>query len=181
FSKGRLSGVSGKPETFAGRVDVSLREARFQPLDFIRQIGDLMNIQELRMFELKTAEAGLNIHDKKVTVETLVLESENLVLDATGPVGFDGKMKLQARLHLNERLRKDLAGLLSNNFKESERAGYQLMPFSITGTVSRPKTDLLDKLTGFHIGDDVGGLLKNLFRALPQKPKAESEKQPGGG
>ena len=181
FSKGRLSGVSGKPETFAGRVDISLREARFQPLDFIRQIGDLMNIQELRMFELKTAEAGLSIHDKKVTVEALVLESENLVLDATGPVGFDGKMKLQARLHLNERLRKDLAGLLSNNFKESERAGYQLMPFSISGTVSRPKTDLLDKLTGFHIGDDVGGLLKNLFRALPQKPKVEAEKQPGGG
>jgi AsmA-like C-terminal region len=181
FSKGSLSGVSGKPETFAGRVDISLQEARFQPLDFIRQIGDLMNIQELRMFELKTAEAGLSIHDKKVTVEALVLESENLVLDAIGPVGFDGKMKMQARLHLNERLRKDLAGLLSNNFKESERAGYQLMPFSITGTVSRPKTDLLDKLTGFHIGDDVGGLLRNLFRALPQKPKVEAEKQPGGG
>lgn len=180
-SKGSLTGVSGKPETFAGRVDISLQEARFQPLDFIRQIGDLMNIQELRMFELKTAEAGLTIHDKKVTVEALVLESENLVLDAKGPVGFDGKMKLQARLHLNERLRKNLGGLLSNKFKDSERAGYQLMPFSITGTVSRPKTDLLDKLTGFHIGDDVGGLLKNLFRALPQNPKGGAEKQPEGG
>ena len=55
------------------------------------------------------------------------------------------------------------------------------MPFSITGTVSRPKTDLLDKLTGFHIGEDVGGLLKNLFRALPQKPKEETQKKPGGG
>jgi hypothetical protein len=90
-------------------------------------------------------------------------------------------MKLQARLHLNERLRKDLGGLLGNNFKESERPGYQQMPFSITGTVSRPKTDLLDKLTGFRIGEDVGGLLKNLFRAQPQKPKDEAEKNPGGG
>ena len=55
------------------------------------------------------------------------------------------------------------------------------MPFSITGTVSRPKTDLLDKLTGFRIGEDVGGLLKNLFRAPPQKPKDEAGKSPGGG
>ena len=181
FSKGSLSGISGKPETFTGKVDISLQQARFQPLDFIRQIGELMQIQELQMFELKTAEAALRIRDKKVTVETLVLQSENLVMDAKGPVGFDGKMKLQARLHLNERLRKDLSGLLANNFKESEREGYQQMPFSITGTVSRPKTDLLDKLTGFHIGEDVGGLLKNLFRALPQKPKEETQKKPGGG
>ncbi len=181
FSKGNLSGISGKPETFTGRVEMSLQQARFQPLDFIRQIGDLMNIQELQMFELKTAEAVLNIGDKKVAVDTLVLESANLVMDAKGPIGFDGKMKLQARLLLNERLRKDLAGLLGSNFKESERPGYQQMPFSITGTVSRPKTDLLDKLTGFRIGEDVGGLLKNLFRAVPPKPKAEAEKNPGGG
>ena len=181
FSKANLRGISGKPETFAGRVGMSLQQARFQPLDFIRQIGELMSIQELQMFELKTAEAVLNIRDKKVSVETLVLESENLVMDAKGPVGFDGKMKLQARLHLNERLRKELAGFLGNNFKESERAGYQQMPFSISGTVSRPKTDLLDKLTGIRIGEDVGGLLKNLFRAPPQKPKGEAEKNPGGG
>ena len=181
FSKANLRGISGKPETFAGGVDLSLQQARFQPLDFIRQIGELMSIQELQMFELKTAEAVLNVRDKKVSVETLVLESENLVMDAQGPVGFDGKMKLQARLLLNERLRKGLSGFLGSNFKESERAGYQQMPFSITGTVSRPKTDLLDKLTGIRIGEDVGGLLKNLFRAPPQKPKGEAEKNPGGG
>lgn len=181
FSKGTFHGYSGKPETFTGRVGVSLQQARFQPLDVIRQIGDLMSIQELQMLELKTAEAAFNIRDKKVTADSIVLESENLVLDAKGPIGFDGKLKLQARLHLNERLRKDLAGLLGNNFKESERPGYQQMPFSITGTVSRPKSDLLDKLTGFRIGQDVGGLLKNLFRAPPPKPKDESKKEPGGG
>ena len=181
FSKGTFHGYSGKPETFTGRVDVSLQQARFQPLDVIRQIGELMSIQELQMLELKTAEAVFNIHDKKVTADSIVLESENLVMDAKGPIGFDGKLKLQARLHLNERLRRDLAGLLGNNFKESERPGYQQMPFSITGTVSRPKSDLLDKLTGFRIGQDVGGLLKNLFRAPPPKPKAESNKETGGG
>ena len=110
FAKGNLHGISGKPETFTGRVEMSLQQARFQPLDFIRQIGELMNIQELQMFELKTAEAVLNIHDKKVAVDTLVLESKNLVMDAKGPVGFDGKMKLQAHLHLNERLRTELGG-----------------------------------------------------------------------
>ncbi len=180
FSKGNVRGISGRPESFTGRVDVSLQQARFLPLEPIRQIGEFMGIQELQMFELKTAEAVFNIRDKKVNADTLVLESENLVMDAKGPVGFDGKMKLQARLHLNEKLRKDLGGLLGDNFKESERPGYQQMPFSITGTISRPKSDLLDKLTGFRIGQDVGGLIKNLFR-VPQKPKSQSAKEPGGG
>lgn len=180
FSKGSVQGISGKPETFTGRVDVSLQQARFLPLEPIRQIGEFMGIQELQMFELKTAEAVFNIRDKKVNADTLVLESENLVMDAKGPIGFDGKMKLQARLHLNEKLRKDLGGLLGDNLKESDRPGYQQMPFSITGTISRPKSDLLDKLTGFRIGQDLGGLIKNLFR-MPQKPKSQSAKEPGGG
>lgn len=183
FLKGNLRGVAGKPESFAGNAEVSLQQARFQPLDFIRQIGELLNIEELRMLELKTAGAVFTIRDRKVTTDSLVMESENLVMDARGPVGFDGKMKLQARLLLNERLRKDLAGLLGDNFKDSEREGYQQLPFTVTGTVSRPKTDLLDKLTGFRIGQDVGGLLKNLFRAAPEKKKSDTPaaKEPGGG
>jgi hypothetical protein len=44
------------------------------------------------------------------------------------------------------------------------------MPFSITGSLARPKSDLLDKMVGLRIGQDVGGLLKNLLRT-PQKPK----------
>jgi hypothetical protein len=57
------------------------------------------------------------------------------------------------------------------------------MPFSVTGTVSHPKTDLLDKLTGFRIGQDVGGLLKNLFKAAPEKKAGTPApaKAPGGG
>ncbi len=183
LANGIFRGTAGRPETFTGDVEISLEGARLQPLDFIRQIGELLSIQELQMLELKTAEAKLRIRDHKVHVETVVLESENLVIDAKGPVNFDGKMKLQARLMLNERLRKGLAGLLGNNFKPCEREGYEQLPFSITGSISRPKTDLLDKLTGFRIGEDLGGLLKNLFKAPPEKKKNDSPdgKNPGGG
>ncbi|MEI6277799.1 MAG: AsmA-like C-terminal region-containing protein [Verrucomicrobiae bacterium] len=174
FAKGSMRGTPGDPESITGLAEIALQEARFQPLDIIRQIGDLMNIRELQMLELKTAEARLAIRNQQAIMENLVLESENLVMDATGPVGFDGKMKLRARLHLNEKLRKDLSGLLGDNFQDSERAGFRQVPFSVTGTISRPKTDLLDKLAGFRIGQDLGGLLKNLFR-VPAKEKKDQE------
>jgi len=177
FAKGSLRGLPGAPESYSGEVEANLQEARLQPLDFIRQIGDLMNIQELQMLELKTAEGWFVIRDRQVVVEKMILESANLFLEGTGPVGFDGKIKLKSRLHLNEKLRRDLSGLLGENFEDSERAGYRFVPFSVTGSVSRPKTDLLDKLTGFRIGQDIGGLLKNLFQ-IPVQEKAKPG-QPG--
>ena len=178
FGTAAMEGVPGAPASFRGEASVHLAEARFQPVDFIRQIGELMSIQELQMLELKTAEARFAIRDEKVSVDSLVLESENLVVDGSGPIQFDGKMKLRARLHLNEKLRNDLRGLLSDKFEESPREGFRFVPFAVTGGVSRPRTDLLDKLTGFRIGQDVGGLIKNLFRVpAPQKKKPETSKE----
>jgi hypothetical protein len=168
--------MPGAPGSITGAAEINLQEARFQPVDIIRQIGDLMNIRELQMLELKAAAARLTIRDQQAIIESLVLESENLFMDGTGPVGFDGKLKIRARLHLNEKLRKDLSGLLGDNFQESEREGYRQIPFSVTGKLSRPKTDLLDKLTGIRIGQDLGGLLKNFFRA-PAKEKKSPEKE----
>ena len=177
FINAHLTGTPGHTDSFTGKAEASLREARLQPLDFIRQIGELLQIEELQMLKLKTAEAFFSIRDSKVVTDSLVLQSENLVIDAEGPMEFDGKLKLKARLHVNEKLRKESHGLIGNNFEKSDREGYTQMPFTITGTLSRPKTDLLDKLTGFRIGQDLGGLLKNLFRAPPAKAPKEAPKE----
>lgn len=174
-AKGSVRGFPGAPDSIQGAAEISLLEARFQPLDLIRQVGDLTGIRELQMLELKTAEAKLAIRDRQVRIESLALESENLFVDAVGPVGFDGKIKVKARLHLNEKLRNDLRGVLGGEFQDSERAGFKVFPFSVNGVIGRPKTDLLEKLTGFRIGQDVGGLLKSLLRipagGKPAPPK----------
>lgn len=178
MAKGHLEGMPGNPATFLGAASVNLQEARFQPVDFIRQIGEIMSIRELQMLELRTAEAGFSVRDEEVRVDSVLLESENLFMDASGPVQFDGKMKLRAHLHLNDKLRNDLRGLLSDKFQDSDRAGYRQIPFTVSGSLGRPRTDLLDRLTGFRIGQDVGGLIRNLLRAPvaePKKPAASGE------
>lgn len=165
-----LQGTAGQPETFAGTAEVNLLEARMEPIELIRQLGELLRVDELRMLTLKNAEADFTISNNQVVVENLVLASENLMIDATGSAGFNGDLDLQARLHVNDKLRKETRGLLGKNFQPSETEGYAHMPFTISGSLARPKSDLLDKMVGLKIGQDVGGLLKNLLRA-PQKPK----------
>jgi hypothetical protein len=165
-----LQGTAGQPETFTGSAQVSLVEAQMEPIELIRQMGELLRVDELRLLTLKNAEADFTIANQQVVVERLLLASENLMIDAVGTTAFGGDLNLQARLHVNEKLRKETRGLLGKNLKPSETEGYAHMPFSVTGSLSRPKSDLLDKMVGLRIGQDVGGLLKNLLRT-PQKQK----------
>ncbi len=177
FAKANLEGTPSKPESFTGSASASLTEARMQPIDPLRQLGEMLRINELRVLELQTAETALTIRDGKILVDRLELETANILMDAKGEAGLDGALDLDARFHVGNKMLKDSLGFMGSKFKPSEREGYSHMPFSITGTLSRPKTDLLDKLVGIRLGDDVGGLLKNLLR-MPKKEKKKNKASP---
>jgi hypothetical protein len=177
FAKTNLQGIPGQPESFTGEASASLTEARMQPIDPLRQLGELLRINELRILELRNAQTALTIRDGKILVDRLELESSNLLVDATGQAGLDGSLDLDARFHVTQQLLKDSLGFMGSKFQTSDREGYSHMPFSITGTMTRPKSDLLDKLVGVRLGDDVGGLLKNLLR-MPKKEKKKKETKP---
>lgn len=174
FAKATLQGTPGEPASFTGSAVANMTEARLEPIETIRQIGELLRIDELRMLELQTAETSVTIRDGKVVVDQLVLSSKNILMDATGEVGFDGRLALDSKFHVNEKIRRESRGLIGSNFRPSATEGYVHMPFSVTGTLARPNTDLLDKLVGVRIGQDVGGLLKNLFR-IPKNQKKKKD------
>jgi hypothetical protein len=177
FAKANLQGIPGQTESFTGEASANLTEARMQPIDPLRQLGELLRINELRVLELRNAQTALTIRGGKILVDRLELESSNLLMDASGEARFDGSLDLNARFHVTQKLLKDSLGFMGSKFQPSDREGYAHMPFSITGTMSRPKSDLLDKLVGVRLGDDVGGLLKNLLR-MPKKEKKKKDNQP---
>ena len=177
FAKANLQGIPGQTESFTGEASANLTEARMQPIDPLRQLGELLRINELRVLELRNAQTALTIRNGKILVDRLELESSNLLMDANGEARFDGSLDLNARFHVTQKLLKDSLGFMGSKFQPSEREGYAHMPFSITGNISRPKSDLLDKLVGVRLGDDVGGLLKNLLR-MPKKEKKKKDNQP---
>ena len=177
FAKANLQGTPGLSESFTGGASAHLDQARMQPIDPLRQLGELFRINELRILELRTAETSLNVRDGKILVDRLKLETANLLMDANGEAEFDGTLNLDARFHVGNNLLKNSLGFMGSKFKPSEQEGYAHMPFSITGTMARPKSDLFDKLIGMRLGDDVGGLLKNLLR-MPKKEKKKKESKP---
>jgi len=174
-----LTGNPINAASLSGTASVDLIEARLQPVDFIVKLGELFGIDELQLLQLSEATSKFVIADEKVIVENIRLQSENLILEGKGRAKFDGGLDLKSRLLINKKIQKQLGSGLGKNFESSEDSAYKQLPFKVTGTVANPKTDLLDKVIGIDLGEDVGGLLQNILRQIPtsEKPKKKKPSQ----
>ncbi len=173
-----LTGDPRNSDSLAGKGHFELVSARLRPMEFLVKLGELFQIDELQLLKLHDAKVDLTIGNERVTIDDLILKSENLIITGTGPVKFNGKLDIHARLLVNAKLQRQLKGVLGNNFVESENPGYRQLPFTVTGKMDNPRTDLLDKIIGVKIGSEVPGILKNLFQSIPkQKKKPDGDKK----
>lgn len=173
-----LAGDPRNSDTLEGKGHFELVSARLRPMEFLVKLGELFQIDELQLLKLHDAKVDLTIGDGRVKIDDLILKSENLIITGTGPIKFNGKLDIDARLLVNAKLQKQLKGLLGNNFVESEIPEYRQVTFDVNGRVDNPQTNLLDKITGVKMGGGVQGILKNIFQSIPtQKKKPDAEKK----
>ncbi len=172
----RLKGNPERQDTFVGGGQFSLLDGRLKPLDFIRQIGKILRVDELQTLDLKRAELRLDVRDSQVHLADLTLQTENLIINAEGPIDFDGELDLDGRLLVNEKVQRGLRGLLNDNFTPSENAEYKQVAFKIYGQTSRPETDLAERVLGDTVGKYLGGFLKGMFKSPEPKQKKTKDK-----
>jgi len=175
----RLAGTAGKGATMNGEGTLLCKDVTIQPVDFLRQIGQFLSIDELKLLRLTEGKCLFRIEQGRFVIDDLLLRSENLILAANGPLGSTGELNLDSRLLFNEKLTSRLRGLLGNKLTPAPEQGYTQLSFRVTGPALSPKTDLLERLTGIKIGGDlggIGGLLQGLFGA--PKPAPQPTPQP---
>jgi hypothetical protein len=160
-----LGGDPSESHSTTGAGHFELVSAKLKPVDFLIKLGELLKIDELQLLKLSDAKIDVTIRHKRVQVDDIILKSDNLILRGSGPIRFNGKMNLDARLLVNLKLQRQLRGVLGKNLADSEDPEYRQIPFSVTGRIDNPKTDLLDKLIGAKVGQDVGGMLVNILRS----------------
>lgn len=174
-----LTGSAGKGSTMNGKGTLLCKQVVVEPVAFLKQIGQILNIDELKLLRLAEGKCLFRIDQGRFVIEDLLLRSENLVLAATGPMDSSGELNLDSRLLFNEKLTGKLRGLLGNKLTAAPEPGYSQITFRVSGPALNPKTDLLERLTGIRIGGDLGGLgglIQGLFGA--PKPKPQQPPQP---
>jgi type II secretion system protein N len=163
-----LAGPANRPEELEGKGNFSLAGGALEPAPFIRQFGELLGIAELQFLELDQAELDATLSNGIISITGLNLRTRNVAILGTGTIGTDGALDLQNRLMLREEILKRMGGLLDRQFSSSE-PGFREVAFQVSGTLSNPRTDLLEKVTGIRIDKEINRIL-NLFGA-PKKQK----------
>jgi type II secretion system protein N len=167
------SGKTADPEALQGSGEIILHDGQVRQYSLLVALGQLLQIQELQQLRLDQAQVKYHINPGVVTIDELVFRSENIRLSAKGTVTFDGKLQLESQLAVNEKMRSQLFRAIRDNFKPIDDPGYTAVNFQVSGTVGRPKTNLMDKLIGRDLKD-----LSSVITGLMGGGKNEKKKKP---
>jgi len=80
---------------------------------------------------------------------------------------------LSSRLAINEKVRAQLFKPIRSNFQPTEEPGYSAVDFEVSGTLERPKTNLLEKV----VGRDLKDLVNSFLGGKSDKPKKKKGAQ----
>jgi type II secretion system protein N len=177
--EGRLdaTGKTADPDALSGTGEIILRDGQVRQYALLVALGQLLQIQELQQLRLDQANVKYHINPGVVTIEELIFRSENIRLTATGTVSFDGKLQLESQLAVNEKMRSQLFKAIRGNFKPIDEPGYTAVNFQVSGTVGRPKTNLMDKLIGRDL-KDLSSVLTDFLGGGKSKKKPAAEPAP---
>src|SRR5437588_12044866 len=96
------SGNTAAPGALVGRGEIFLRDGRIQQYSLLILLGQILQIEELQELHLEQAEAKYHLGPGLVTIDELVLRSPNIRLTASGTVAFDGRLKRESQLAIND-------------------------------------------------------------------------------
>jgi type II secretion system protein N len=173
------AGTTADENALSGAGEIILHDGQVRQYSLLVALGQLLQIQELQQLHLDQAQVKYHLNPGVVTIDELILRSENIRLSAAGTVSFDGKLHLESQLAVNEKMRSQLFRAIRENFQPTNDPEYSGVSFQISGTVGRPKTNLMDKLIGQDL-KDLSSVLSGLIgggkseRAKKKKAAAEA-------
>jgi hypothetical protein len=168
------SGTIADENALAGAGEIILRDGQVQQYSLLVALGQLLQIEELRQLHFDQAQVKYHVKPGVVTIDELLFRSKNIRLSAIGTVSFEGKLQLESQLAVSEGMRGQLFRAIRENFQPIDEPGYFAVSFQVSGTIGRPKTNLMDKLIGRDL-KDLGSVI-NSFIGGGKSDKAKKKK-----
>lgn len=168
------TGKTADADALSGAGEIRLRDGQVQQYALLVALGQMLQIEDLAHLHLDQAEVRYHISPGMVTIDELLVRSPSLRLSAKGTISFEGKLRLDSQLAIQDQVRQRLFRPLRDNFQSVAEPGYAAVAFQVTGTIEKPKTNLMTKLVGKDI-KDLGSALSNIFGgSSKKKPKPPS-------
>jgi hypothetical protein len=174
-----IEGLAAQSSSIKGKADLRIENGFFKGLGLLQLIGQIFQIIELSNLKVKAAVARMTIADRSVRIDELSVQSDDMSFLAPGVIGFDRQISLNAKLSLPERM---LSGKnmqpFNSRFSSADAAGNRSIDFAITGSIDKPRTNLLEKITGEGVGNVLQHLIGNFLKPRQTEPKTEATPAP---
>jgi len=170
-----IKGLATQSSSIKGKAELRIENGFFKGLGLLQLIGQIFQINELSNLKVKTAVARMSIIERNFRIEELTVLSDDMSFSAPGVMGFDRQLSLNARLSLPERM---LSGKnmqpFNSRFSAADEEGRRSIDFVITGSIDKPRANLLEKITGEGVGNILQHFIGNFLKPRPPEPKPEA-------
>jgi hypothetical protein len=172
----QLAGCMKDPSLASGDGSLEIKRGYLDQYPVLKELGRWTQIDELQRLELEQALSKFSVVGEDIKVESLQLISKNCQVNLWGTVESAHRLDLNGRLTLSQFLSHKIPNELEENFARSKDGESRYLDFQVTGSVSKPQTDLFERIIG-----EKGKLLKKLFRTDHKEKRhdripAESER-----
>jgi hypothetical protein len=167
----QLAGYMRDPSLAMGDGSLEIRTGYVDQFPMLKELGRWTQIDELQRIDLEQAHSNFSVIGQDIKVDSLHLSSKNCEVNLSGTVDSGQKLDLNGRLTLNQFLTQKIPSELEDNFAKSMDGEGSYLDFQVTGSLSKPQTDLVDRIIG-----DKGKLLRKIFRL----DRHEKEPTPDG-
>jgi type II secretion system protein N len=172
-----LTGEGNNADTITGSGQLSVGAGTLKQYEFLQLLGQILQIEELMQLTFQRADAQFHVSDSKVWIDRLTLESPNLKLTATGKAKFNGRLDLDARLVINQKIARQLPAPIEANFTAMGDVGERYVDFDITGTLEKPKTNLHERIIGKSLEGQAVNLWKSVFGGKKEEKDGKKKKK----
>ena len=172
-----FAGLALQTASINGSAQLQIENGFFKGMGLLQLVGQIFQIQELSNLKVKTATAQMTIAESSIRLNELSMQSEDLSFSAPGVIGFDRQLSLNARLSLPERMLngKNIQPF-NSRFSPADALGNRSIDFAITGSLDKPRTNLLEKIAGEGVGNIFQQLIGNFLK--PRQTDHKSEPSP---
>jgi len=172
----QIAGYMTDPSLATGGGSLDIQTGYLDQFPMLQELGRWTQIDELQRLDLEQARSNFSVVGQDIKVNSLQLISKNCELNLSGTVGSGQKLDLNGRLTLSQFLTQKIPSELEDNFAKSTDGEGSYLDFQVTGSVSKPQTDLVDRIIG-----DKGKLLRKIFRLdrREKEPAPDGAARPG--
>ena len=144
----RLENLGTDPKAITGKGSLVLKGGDCSQFEVLRQIADALRLASLANFHIADATADFQIAGGQAVLSPMEISAPPAGITLNGPIAFDGVMNITAALHLPTDLIERQGSMLAARFSPADARNRRSVPFNITGSLSKPKQNLAEGLTG---------------------------------